>query len=325
MSQPIGPLPVRGRVQHYAWGDERFLPELLGLAPDGRPWAELWLGTHPGGPSELTDGTPLAARTGVLPYLLKVLAAARPLSLQAHPDATQARAGFEAGRYVDDQPKAELLCAVTEFEAFCGFRPVAATLALLDAVGAHELAVVVRSDGLRSAVEQLYRGSIDATTVVRVCADAPEPEAGWVRTLADTYPGDPSVAVTLLLNHVVLRPGEAIRLTAGNLHAYLRGAGIELMQASDNVVRGGLTTKPVDVDDLLAIVDIEPLADPVVAPSDRYDLPGTRCGLVRLDAGATHVARSHELAVGLDGSTVYLPPGTPLVATTTTFVAVTTP
>ena len=114
---------VEGVVQHYAWGDPEFLPALLGIAPDGRPWAELWLGTHPNGPATV-DGRPLSEVAGPLPYLLKVLAAAEPLSLQAHPTRAQAAAGFAAGRYPDDQPKPELLVALTRFEALCGFRPI---------------------------------------------------------------------------------------------------------------------------------------------------------------------------------------------------------
>src|SRR4051794_6062880 len=109
---------VTGIVQHYAWGDHEFIPRLLGRAPDGRPWAELWLGTHPNGPALLADGRPLLEVTGPLPYLLKVLAAAEPLSLQAHPSRAQAVAGYDAGRYPDPEPKPELLCALTPFTAY---------------------------------------------------------------------------------------------------------------------------------------------------------------------------------------------------------------
>ncbi len=123
---------VEGVVQHYPWGDPAFIPRLLGLEPDGRPWAELWLGTHPNGPAELDDGTPLTDLTGRLPYLLKVLACAEPLSLQAHPTAAQARDGHERGVFGDPNPKPELLCALTPFHALCGVRPVDATLSLLD-------------------------------------------------------------------------------------------------------------------------------------------------------------------------------------------------
>ena len=115
---------VAGVVQHYSWGDRQFIPELFGRTPDGRPWAELWLGTHPNGPSQLADGRPLSDLTGSLPYLLKVLAAAEPLSLQTHPGADQAKAGLHVRRFPDPYPKPELLCALTPFEAFCGVRSI---------------------------------------------------------------------------------------------------------------------------------------------------------------------------------------------------------
>ncbi|HUV18496.1 MAG TPA: hypothetical protein VMW33_08460, partial [Ilumatobacteraceae bacterium] len=137
----------------------------------------------------------------------------------------------------------------------------------------------------------------------------------------------PSVVVTLLLNRVTLQPGEALHLTAGNLHAYLSGAGIELMGASDNVVRGGLTEKHVDVDELLRILDTTPLAEPVMktaARSGRYPLPEAGCTLVRVEPGRTHISTSHELAVDLAGRTLYLPPGATLAPAAPTFV-VTTP
>ena len=122
-----------------------------------------------------------------------------------------------------------------------------------------------------------------------------------------------------------LQPGEALHLTAGNLHAYLGGAGIELMGASDNVVRGGLTEKHVDVDELLRILDTTPLVEPVMKAtrSGRYPLPEAGCALVRIEAGRTHTSSGHELAVDLDGRTLYLPPETTLTATATTFVATT--
>ena len=238
-------------MQHYAWGDTTFIPDLLGEPPDGRPWAELWLGTHPHGPATLTDGRPLSAVTGTLPYLLKVLAAAEPLSLQLHPSRAQAQDGFAAGRYSDPEPKPELLCALTTFEAFCGIRPIGATLELLDELGVDELAEVLRAGGPHAALTALYHRQLPVEPIVAAAEASERPEAAWISRLAARYPGDPSVAATLLLNFVRLSPGEAMQLGPGNLHAYLGGAGIELMGASDNVVRGGLTTKPVDVADLL--------------------------------------------------------------------------
>lgn len=302
---------VDGIVQHYAWGDRAFIPGLLHVEADGAPWAELWLGTHPNGPSRLDDGTALIDRTGPLPYLLKVLAAAEPLSLQTHPDADEARDGHARGIYADDQPKPELLCALTPFEALCGIRPVDASLSLLAELGIADgqLARSLVADGPGAALTGLYRGSIDAGSVVEACRTSDRAEAGWVRRLAQRYPRDPSVAVALLLNHVVLAPGRALRLDAGNLHAYLCGAGVELMGASDNVVRAGLTEKPVDVDELLRIADPEPLVDPVLPDARSYALPETGVALVRLDAGERHRAVIHELAVELTGATWYLAPG----------------
>ncbi len=317
---------VTGVVQHYTWGDRTFIPQLLHTTADGRPWAELWLGTHPNGPATTADG-PLADITGELPYLLKVLAAARPLSLQAHPTREQAVDGHARGVYPDDRAKPELLCALTRFDALCGIRPVAATLTLLGALGAEPLAAALRSDGVGAVIEDLYRGRIDPGPTIMACARSQRPEAELVTQLAAEYPDDPSVVVTLLLNRVVLQPGEAIHLTAGNLHAYLGGAGVELMGASDNVVRGGLTDKTVDVDELLRILDTTPLAEPVMksaARAGRYPLPEAGCTLVRIEPGRTHTSTGHELAVDLGGRTLYLAPGTALTATTATFV-VTTP
>ena len=300
--------PVTGVVQHYPWGDPEYIPRLLRRPADGRPWAELWLGTHPNGPATLDDGRPLRDVAGELPYLLKVLAAAEPLSLQTHPSREQAKAGFAAGRYPDPEAKPELLCALTPFTAYCGVRPVDATLTLLDELGTYELAEVVADHGPGAAFEALYRGRLPIEPILRAAAASDRPEAQWVQRLAARYPGDPSVAATLLLNLVELRPGEAIQLGPGNLHAYLGGAGIELMGASDNVVRGGLTAKAVDVDDLLAVADPTPLAEPVMAPAAELRLVDTQIRLLRRDGPATHRATGHELVVTTAGRTGYLAP-----------------
>jgi mannose-6-phosphate isomerase len=250
------------------------------------------------------------------------LAAAEPLSLQVHPTAEQAVDGFARGIYPDDRAKPELLCALTPFDALCGIRPTDATLELLDDIGAVELATAVRADGIFATIESIYRGGFDPAATIAACAASNRIEAQLVTSLAARYPRDASTIVTLLLNRVLLQPGEALHLTAGNLHAYLHGAGIELMGASDNVVRGGLTVKPVDVDELLRILDPTPLVHPVMstAGSGRYPLPEAGCVLVRVEAGATHTSTGQELCVGLDGRTLYLPPGTSFTPTATTFV-----
>lgn len=270
--------PLRGVAQHYAWGDTAALPAVLGLQADGRPWAEWWLGTHPGGPAMVEGGRPLIEVAGELPYLVKLLAAAQPLSLQTHPDTATAAAGFarenaagvppdDARRiYRDPMAKPEVLCALTHFDALCGFRPLDDTEALLRSLGAHELAAMLRIDGLEATVTAVYRRRVDLAAVVAACAHHTAPEATLVSRLQTSYPHDASVVATLFLNRIQLQPGDAIYLTPGNLHAYLHGVGVEVMGASDNVVRGGLTPKHVDVDELLRVLRFEPLPHPVVAP-----------------------------------------------------------
>jgi mannose-6-phosphate isomerase len=314
---------VTGVVQHYAWGDPEAIPTLLGLRPDGRPWAEWWLGTHPGGPATVVGDGPLAEVAGELPYLLKVLAAASPLSMQTHPSPAQATAGFareQAAGIAADAPeriyrdaagKPELLCALTRFDALCGFRPAGETEALLHDLGAHDLAGVLRQDGLAALVEQLYRRRLDLGAAVAVCATSRRAEAELVSRLWRDHPGDPSVLVTLLLNRVTLRPGEAVYLGPGNLHAYLHGLAVEVMGGSDNVVRGGLTTKHVDVDELLRVVDITPLSNPVVhavevAPGCWcYPTPGAPFDLTRFDVigSLPHTAKSREVLCCVAGET----------------------
>ncbi len=308
---------ISGVVQHYAWGDRTFLPELLGVDPDGRPWAEWWLGTHPGGPATLVDGGPLRDTAGELPYLLKVLAAAEPLSLQTHPSAAQAAAGFAREErdgpaldaphriYRDPSAKPELICALTPFDAVCGFRPVDATLDLLERIGAHDLASSLTASGLAATVEGIYRRTVDVGSTLAACARRAEPEAQLVAELAERYPGDPSGVVTLLLHRVRLEPGEALFLGPGNLHAYLHGVGVEVMGASDNVVRGGMTTKHIDVDELLATLDIAPIADPRTPATPHgwdswsYDTPTAPFRLWRhdIDGSWQHTATGRELVV----------------------------
>ena len=298
---------VNGVVQHYAWGDRDAIPRLLGASSDGRPWAEAWFGTHPSGPATLLDGTPLSSLTGELPYLLKLLAAAEPLSLQTHPDDATARAGFDREEgagvpldaptriYKDPYAKPELVCALTPFEAVCGFRPQASTVRVLDGLGLGPLRDLVATAGLGAAFAALYHDTALAADTVAAAAAIDAPEGRMVAALAARYPGDPSAAVALLLNHVVLQPGEALFLGAGNLHAYVRGVGVEVMGASDNVVRGGLTSKHVDVAELLRVVRPEPLERPVIVAVEEspgcfhYPTPPAPFALRRLHIGSDPV------------------------------------
>jgi mannose-6-phosphate isomerase len=315
---------VHGRAQHYAWGDTSAIPEMVGEASDGRPWAEWWMGTHPLAPSTVEGGSSLHSVAGDLPYLLKLMAAAQPLSLQTHPNAVGAKAGFEREEqlgvprdspervYRDPYAKPEMLCALTTFDTLCGFRPVDDTVSLLHELDAHDLAVYLQHEKLATTVAALYRGEFDTSSTIKACGQHDRAEASLVTELASTYPGDPSVVVTLLLNRVLLLAGEAVFLGSGNLHAYLRGFGVEVMGNSDNVVRGGMTVKHVDVEELLAVLDFQPLADPVVRVVEedpgcwRYDTPHTPFVVSRFELGdgrqRTHHAQGQELLLWVSGS-----------------------
>lgn len=261
-----------------------------------------------------------------LPFLLKVLAAAEPLSLQAHPDPQQARRGFDDEQargidrgapnrnYRDPYAKPELVCALEPFAALCGFRPLAQTRALIDALGV---------PAFRETTDALWTESEEAglTKTVRRLMTLPQPrplvdavvEAGralvaephvtpcmWSGRLAERYPGDPGVLVALLLKVVNLSPGEALFLGPGIPHSYLEGTAIEIMGSSDNVLRGGLTQKHVDVPELLRVLQLRSQSVPVLSPravSDFervYDAPTPAFSLSTLELPA---AARAELSV----------------------------
>ncbi|MEU1055816.1 mannose-6-phosphate isomerase, class I [Streptomyces sp. NPDC005876] len=289
-------------VRPYAWGSTTAIPELLGTEPTGEPQAEMWMGAHPGAPSRTRRGTlaevidagperelgaATVARFGPrLPFLLKLLAAGAPLSLQVHPDLDQARRGYadEEARgipadaphrnYKDANHKPELICALTEFDGLCGFRAPAEAAGLLDALGVASLKPYVdllharpEDAALREVLtailtadpEEMSRTVTEAAAACRRLGGVHAPYAD----IAHHYPGDPGVLAAMLLNHVRLQPGEALYLGAGIPHAYLSGLGVEIMANSDNVLRCGLTPKHVDVPELLRIVHFE-AADPGV-------------------------------------------------------------
>ena len=282
------------------------------------------MGTHPLAPSRLDDGSPLQSVAGELPYLLKLMAAAQPLSLQTHPDRITAEAGFEHEDqlgiprdspqriYRDPFAKPEMLCALTTFDTLCGFRPVDDTISLLHEIDAHDLAKFLQHEKLATTVAALYRGELDPKPTIAACRRHDGVEARLVTELADQYPFDPSVVVTLLLNRVMLSAGEAVFLGPGNLHAYLRGFGVEVMGNSDNVVRGGMTPKHIDVEELLSVLDFEALPDPVVRRTElepgcmRYDTPNTPFVMSELQLGdattRTHRAVGRELVLWVSGA-----------------------
>ncbi|MCC3282315.1 mannose-6-phosphate isomerase, class I [Arthrobacter caoxuetaonis] len=317
---------LAGTLRPYAWGSRTAMAELFGRDPSGEPEAELWFGAHPGAPSllvespggfstldELISSDPEAAlgRESVaqhgpeLPFLAKVLAAGSPLSLQVHPTQEQARAGFEAEdaagvdrsaanrNYKDPNHKPEMIFALSDFEALCGFRSpedaaqlFRALAALVEASGRPAPALLVEAasdlesgrpeaERLEKAFRRLIAGDEDARDAVATAAAALrsldegaraglDPALAGLEVLDGYYPQDPGVLISLLLNRVSLAPGEAIYLPAGNVHAYLSGLGVEVMASSDNVLRGGLTPKHVDIPELLQTIDFQSLGIPRV-------------------------------------------------------------
>ncbi len=330
---------LENKIQPYAWGSRTAIAELLGTpAPSHTPQAEIWMGAHPLAPSQvsrggttsslvevvgarpdLTLGPAAAARFGgKLPFLLKVLAAAEPLSLQAHPSIADAERGFDEEEargvprdaphrnYKDRNHKPELLCALTPFVALCGFRALHRTRELLAALHVRELSFVDQllgnprpGEALRSVFgellglqgprkEQVVGATVAACTLHR----GPfELECRWAVRIAALYPGDPGVVSALLLNLLELKPGEAIFLPAGNLHAYLDGLGVEIMASSDNVLRGGLTKKDVDRQELSRVLDfsdgpIVPMKPVRHANEWIYETPAPEFRLSRIDPTA---------------------------------------
>jgi mannose-6-phosphate isomerase len=356
-------------TRDYAWGSPTLIPRFLGVPADGSPHAELWIGAHPGAPSRLQDGRTLDELLKVeteaalgprvssmfgdrLPFLMKALAAAEPLSLQVHPTSERARLGYahedSAGirigaanrNYQDEFHKPELLFAITRFEGMAGFRDVeksARILRLLELPWADTIAERLQDgpayQSLRTVVaeiltmppEQLVgllgvlagaarraeeRGHGVRSSSGRRYLDRDSVEREATRAFAQTaslaarYPRDPGVLVTLLLNHVVLAPGEALFLDAGVVHAYASGFGVEVMAASDNVVRAGLTPKHVDVPELLQIASFTPIPPPLWMPTSPRD------GVLRFDAPVSEftlsVVRSPIADVVADGPRLLL-------------------
>ncbi|MGW1143337.1 mannose-6-phosphate isomerase, class I, partial [Streptomyces zhihengii] len=297
-------------VRPYAWGSTTAIPHLLGVEPTGEPQAEMWMGAHPGAPS-LTARGPLdevvaedpekelgraaVARFGPrLPFLLKLLAAGAPLSLQVHPDLEQAREGYEDEEsrgvpidaphrnYKDANHKPELICALTEFDGLCGFRApeeAADFLAALDVDALKPYVDLLRAHPEEAALREVLTAVLGAdpdemartvTETTAACARLGGDHAPYA-DLAHHYPGDPGVIAAMLLNHVRLQPGEALFLGAGIPHAYLNGLGVEIMANSDNVLRCGLTPKHVDVPELLRVVRFEASDPGVLRPEASAD------------------------------------------------------
>ncbi len=356
---------LRGAVRTYAWGSRTAIADFTGRpTPTPHPEAELWFGAHPGDPAWLETeagerslldaviadpegqlGVAVCERFGDnLPFLVKVLAADEPLSLQAHPSARQAAEGFEreerlgigitspTRNYRDRSHKPELLVALDQFEALAGFREVARTVELMKALAVSDLDPFVHllsgqsdEDGLRALfttwitapqpdLAVLVPAVIDgAINYIRSGATEFTGEVKDVLELGERYPGDAGVLAALLLNRISLRTGEAIFLPAGNLHTYLRGMGVEVMANSDNVLRGGLTPKHVDVPELLRVLDFRPAAEASLHPKTWregpeliYGTPTTEFAVSCLRIEGEHLGHEIDAAIRHEGPQILL-------------------
>jgi mannose-6-phosphate isomerase len=360
-------LILQNTIQEYAWGSLTAIGDLLGTAtPSNIPQAELWMGAHPKGPSkvehnrtwisllELIDKNPEAilGKTiaqkfdNTLPYLFKVLAAAKPLSIQAHPNLEQAKDGFEREstaeiplnaphrNYRDGNHKPECICALTPFWALCGFRTISDSITYFRKICPENIKTELselhqnqNSEGLKRFFSDLMvldnnrRRKIIAEVHRNVQAlGVEDPVLDWLKRLSSDYPDDIGILSPILLNLVCLQPGQALFLASGQLHAYLDGIGIELMANSDNVLRGGLTPKHIDVPELLSVLNFDELQVKVLLPQLTnpceyvYECPAEEFVLstIVLDTKACYRSekqRGAEVVLCTDGNAIFLDTG----------------
>ena len=356
---------LKGAVRTYAWGSRTAIADFIGAqSPTPHPEAELWFGAHPGDPAWLqTDdgdrslldalradpegelGSAVRERFGdTLPFLVKVLAADEPLSLQAHPSTEQATEGFAREErmgipisapernYRDRSHKPEIIVALSQFEALAGFRPAARTVELMQSLGVADLDPYINllsgqrdEDGLRALfttwitcpqpdLDVLVPAVLDgAINYMRSGQKEFAREAKAVLELGERYPGDAGVLASMLLNRLSLAPGEALYLPAGNLHSYLHGVGVEVMANSDNVLRGGLTPKHVDVPELLRVLDFTPAEDVLVVPESLrdgaetvYPTPAPEFAVTVLNIDGEHLGHEIDAPTRRDGPQILL-------------------
>lgn len=328
-------------VQNYAWGSRTVLARMQDRpAPTQEPEAELWIGSHPQAPSALAvDGAQrpldellladperfapgaaaLIGESGELPFLLKILAIEAPLSIQVHPSVEQAAEGWDREEsqgiardapersYKDRGAKPETVIALTRLELLTGVRDRAELGLLAESLDQQWLRDALAADGpvLQSVLSLSDDDAAVALAELLAAADQlpPADEVGALLShLREAHPGDRGILVALCMNHLVLEPGEAMFTPAGQVHAYLRGTAVEIMECSDNVLRAGLTPKHVDVPELLRIVAQEQApGEPVKAPRGpdglrRYPLWDPR---LSLSAGEAGPGRELELEAGV--------------------------
>ena len=326
-------------LQRFDWGSTDAIPTLLGFEPDGAPYAEAWWGAHPVAPSTTergplddviaadplaTLGAPCEETHGRLPYLLKVLAIAQPLSIQVHPTLERAREGFEQEQaaglaindphrtYKDASHKPEMLLALSEVTVLSGFRDADAVAADLRAIGgddARGLAALIEERGIHAYIDEVLTESHpDAVAHVSQAPDGISASATVARDALAIHPDDPGALVALAMNAVTLQPGETLFTPSGVVHCYISGLCVELMANSDNVVRAGFTHKPVNADllrDLALLEHTQPLV-----PDTRLDgaarvlsTDADEFELTVVENGQATCADGPRIVVALDGVT----------------------
>ena len=296
---------IRPGIKTYDWGSRSFIQELIGDMSREKI-AEIWFGAHPGASSyvegvalvELLKQDPahwLGARaqdTG-FPYLMKILAADDPLSIQVHPDKAQAEAGYAredslgialdnpTRNYRDPNHKPELIMALTAFDALCGIRDYAQIVDIFNSLELGEIAAEYQAFAtnqdassftvLYKAILAAPKGSFSGTISALKEEGKYAAEITWAKQLSRYYPDDPFIIAPFIMNLVKLEAQEAIYLPAGIPHAYLKGAGVEIMASSDNVLRAGLTPKHIDKDELLRVVKLSPFIPPIITVAQTAD------------------------------------------------------
>jgi len=303
------------QIKHYEWGSPQFLPQFLNIENAvGLPFAEMWMGTHSGAPSKVVTGNKnepefLKDISGELPFLLKMIAVDKPLSIQAHPDKKQAEEGFKkeelsgldinapTRNYKDFNHKPEIVCAVTPFSLMAGFREPENICLLFEefiSVGfnfsdrSSKTKTLIIKEIISPLIHTIKSGTladffrllfdISKDNQEQLClfinnyneagADGLITNEQWklMKKFALLYPADPAILSPLYLNCLTLQSGQAIYVPAGILHAYTSGFAAELMTSSDNVLRGGLTPKHIDINELMNILSFTPYLPKVITP-----------------------------------------------------------
>jgi mannose-6-phosphate isomerase len=272
---------LQNQIKHYDWGSKKLIPDFLGLKENDKPFAEMWLGTNPLAPSQIIEsGLSLKEISGELPFLLKLIAVDKPLSIQVHPNKEQAQQGFkrenEAGieidsplrNYKDQNAKNEVICAITPFTLIAGF---------------------------------MEPGKIYASL-----GDDFREQWDLVRKLESLYPQDKGVFSPLYLNLITLQPGQGLFIPAGVPHAYISGFGVELMTNSDNVIRSGLTKKHIDVIEFKKITKPAPFVPAIITPCEEsqtcYPLEGENFSLYYIHgSGVSFPWCGHAVCIVTEG------------------------